>query len=176
MFLNIQRHWYGHLTPTPPHCCKRLWLCSAGVTLCSSSTFMIFTAFQRLVDSDDCPGSRKSPLLLTMPVNWCVAAASLQQVWASEESSMPVSGWSQEKWLMRICSLTHSDWRKRAAWGLWPFLKWNERGWAGGVFLMMSCLHLEGRKSWMMAGKVLLGVQAFRSWQSKWITKHLRPL
>lgn len=89
---------------------------------------MIFTAFQRLVDSDDCPGSRKSPLLLTMPVNWCVAAASLQQVWGSEESLMPVSGWSQEKWLMRICSLTHSDWRKRAAWGLWPFLKWNERG------------------------------------------------
>lgn len=28
---------------------------SVSVALCSRSTFMIFTAFQRLVDSDDCP-------------------------------------------------------------------------------------------------------------------------
>lgn len=94
---------------------------------------MIFTAFQRLVDFNDCPGSRKSPLLLTMPVNWCVAAASLQQVWASEESSMPMSGWSQEKWLMRICSLTHSDWRKRAAWGL-AIPEMEREGLGGGCF------------------------------------------
>lgn len=172
MFLNIQRHWYSHLTPHPP---ALLQTPLAPFSRCNIMQQQHVHDIHS-IDSDDCPGSRKSPLLLTMPVNWCVAAASLQQVWASEESSMPVSGWSQEKWLMRICSLTHSDWRKRAAWGLWPFLKWNERGWAGGVFLMMSCLHLEGRKSWMMAGKVLLGVQAFRSWQRKWITKHLRPL
>lgn len=34
---------------------------SASLTFCSSSMFMMFTAFQRLVGSDDCPSSRRLP-------------------------------------------------------------------------------------------------------------------
>lgn len=34
---------------------------SASLAFCSSSMFMMFTAFQRLVGSDDCPGSCRLP-------------------------------------------------------------------------------------------------------------------
>lgn len=64
---------------------------SARVTLCSSSTFMIFTTFQRMVDSDDCPAPVKVALLLTVSVNWCVAALAFSESERGRDASPGVS-------------------------------------------------------------------------------------
>lgn len=118
---------------------------SATVSICSSSTFLMFTAFQRLVDFGDCPAP-VSRLSFDSACELVCGRASLQQVWARANATL-VSVWSQGKRLMRIRSSRLSDRRKTGARELLRSPKWNqqeERGVRG--ILWSSCLRLEGRK------------------------------
>lgn len=141
---------------------------SVSVTLCSSSTFMIFTAFQRLVDSDDCPAP-VSRLAFDSACELVCGRASLKQVWVRENAS-PVSVWFLRKWLMRIRSSRLSDRKKTGARGLWRFTKWNqqeERGVRGISHDVLSVPWRQEKVKWRL-WKVMLGGQTFQKHNCHW--------
>ncbi len=141
---------------------------SVSVTSCSSSTFMIFTAFQRLVDSDDCPAP-VSRLAFDSVCELVCGRASLKQVWVRENASL-VSVWFQRKWLMRIRSSRLSDRKKTGARGLWRFAKWNqqeERGVRGISHDVLSVPRRQEKVKWRL-WKVMLGGQSFQKHNCHW--------